>query len=286
MKALLKLLTIIIVIGFNSCEKPNDTFIEKETNNSIPHPEAIFPQKMKTTQKLIAKIQKNGHEFSFLKVGNISENNILITEKLYGELEAKKDLSVFKINDNSTPFSIFINHTDKNIAIPLEIAQTVNQQVLNKFNRKIASYATSLELLDKNDPDHFIKTACTDIGDEMFLKEYCNKSLTSLPNDILHCDSLTSRLVGRSSIYEDQWNEFSNTILVTNVVCGVTRIQFYGWDGFGAWQLEAEVDYPDGIYKSQYMTSIKTERHVLRSHPEKDGGAFRSHTRFINTNIE
>jgi len=284
-KLQLSSIALAMILSFTACEKSNDPLLEEQVVSSTPTIDAALPEETPTNQKLVAKIQKDGHEYTFLKFGADSENNILITEKLYGSEEAKKDLSLFTINDNSTPFDVFIRITDNNVAIPSEIAKTIGNHLIEASKRNISNSKTTLEILDPNYEDYpypVDDTACTDVGDTEFLEEYCGVPIISLPNDISYCDSNRERLVGRSTRYGGQWKELTNTILLTNVVCGITRIQFYGWDGLGSWVLEAQVDYPDGVYSTKYTTSRKTERYVRRSRPYNDGGSFRSYTRFVD----
>ena len=108
----------------------------------------------------------------------------------------------------------------------------------------------------------------------------------STPTDIRFCDNGLWNSLTRNSYYGNDWKEVDDTYTRTNVVCGLTRVQFYAWENTSFWPfsdwkwvLKYQTDLPDGNWYSYYYTSTNTERQVKRTRPT-NSGSFRAYTRF------
>ncbi len=272
-----------------SCEKNEIDEIEQTNSsteqaiNETPTEGAIFPTEVSETAIEVAKIQKNGHEYRFIAIGENDE--MVVIEKLYGEAENNFEDS--SLESGLTPYEAFISLTDASIQVPERIAKTASEAVLKSSNRPVSASFSPVEILDANYAETTNRMACTDIGSTGFRNSYCGGTpVTSRPSDIRFCDNGTWTSNTRNSYYGGDWKELDDTYTWTNVICGLTRVQFYAWESSGiwpfnsySWKLKHQVDFTNGIWYAYYYTSSNTERQVKRTRPNNTG-SFRAYTRF------
>ncbi|WP_299890721.1 hypothetical protein [uncultured Lacinutrix sp.] len=285
LKKYLVLATLALFIA--SCEKTE--IIEESPNNEqelneTPTDDAVFPTEVSEIAKEIAKIQKNGHEYRFIAVGE--NDDMVVIEKLYGMAEKNSESS--NIDGELTPFEIFIALTDAAVKVPERIAITAKESIYKNSGRQIDKSNFPVEILDVNYSDSLTQKGCYDVGYTGFRNSYCGGTpVTSTPTDIRFCDNGLWTSNTRNSHYGGSWRERDDIQTWTNVVCGLTRVQFYAWKSSGiwpfnsySWHLQYQVDFTNGIWYANYYTSDYTERQVKRTRPT-NSGSFRAYTRFF-----
>jgi|GEM_PF-3844730 len=279
------LLAIFAVSVFlTSCEQDGidiSDVVESEVDqqiSEIPTDDATFPTEMEYDQKLVAKIQKDGHELQFYRIGDEDISGIVTLEQVYGDARAKEESHYTSIDDGSTPFDHFIRLTDADVPIPLAIAETAKENALEASGRSTTNLTEPLMLLDEN----FIKMpedrGCTDLGYNSFRQKHCGSYVASKPSDIKYCDSGKWTSLSRNS-YFDGWREGQTARTKTNVICGTTRIEFFGWYN-GRWNLNHRVDLSDGSWTTTVNYSYPVEMRVKRSR-RNNSGSFRAYTQFL-----
>lgn len=281
-----KTLIIAILFGaaFVACEKEEAIEEQQVELNDVPTKDAILPTEVSMNSRLVAKVQKNGHEFSFIALGE--EDDVVVIERLYGDAYNKQEKGVIK-NEKLTPYDIFVKVTNKNVEVPERIAKTASEGVLKSSGRQIQKSEKPVEILDANYNKFAQKAACYDVGATNFRNTYCYAPVGSTPSNIEFCDegARTSPLT-RNSYFGGSWRELDDTRTWTNVICGRVRVQFYAWEKDGIWPwsnhkwfLKYQVDFDNGIWWANYLTSSNTERKVVRTRISSTG-KYRSYTRF------
>ena len=280
---------ILLVAGliFTSCEEHNteDAVSDEQLQekNSTPTEDAQYLNDITVSSFEVAKIQKNGHEYKFLAIGD--QDEMIVAETLYGDAAKSGEESLHSIDQ--TPFNLFISVTSSGVAVPERIALTAKEDELSKSGRAVEKTGRLLEIKDPNYTESIAQKACYDIGATDFLNNYCGGvPVVSTPTDIRFCDNGLWNSLTRSSIYGGDWKEPDDTYTRTNVVCGLTRLQFYAWENTASWPfsdwkwvLKYQVDLPNGYWYYYYYTSTNTERQVKRTRPTSTG-SFRAYTRF------
>ncbi|MFD2561400.1 hypothetical protein [Aquimarina rubra] len=287
-KSIFKTLAVVFTIGIalvscdNKEEELQDETLQKV--NETPTEDAVYPTEVSETSLEIAKIQKDGHEYRFIAVGE--NDDMVVIEKLYGIAEKSNEDS--SLGEELTPFDIFVSLTNTKLPVPERIAKTAEQSALANSGRQINKSLAPLEILDPNYTDTGIQKACYDVGSTGFRNSYCGGTpVVSTPTDIRFCDNGLWYSNTRNSYYGGSWRERDDVYTWTNVVCGLTRVQFYAWKSSGiwpfnsySWQLQYQVDFTNGIWYAYYYTSDYTEREVRRTRPT-NSGSFRAYTRFF-----
>ncbi|WP_281989449.1 hypothetical protein [Aquimarina aggregata] len=279
------MMAIILSIGFIACEK--EEVIEGDSKaelNEEPTKDAVLPTEVSQDFRSIAKVQKDGHEFNFIALGQ--EDEMVVVERLYGEALINQEKGL--INDKEkTAFDVFAQVTAQNVLVPNRIAMTANKDVLKSSGRQVLKSEEYLEILDDAYAELTEKAACYNVGATNFRNTYCNAPVSSTPSNIEFCDegARTSPLT-RSSYFGGAWRELDDTRTWTNVICGRVRVQFYAWEKDGIWPwsdykwfLKYQVDFDNGIWWANYLTSTNTERKVVRTRISSNG-SYRSYTRF------
>ncbi|WP_025742183.1 hypothetical protein [Aquimarina pacifica] len=269
MKKLFYVLPIVSALFLFSCEREDSTdFIDEDAQletdiNSVQ----VAPKQVE-----VARVQKNGHEFKFLEVG--TEGNILVVHKLNEFADQNDPVAMLLDDTERTPFDIFLGITDASIAVPASIAKTAAMGALEQSKRATGNTGASLELLEPNFGS-VQKASCYDVGAAVFANTYCYAPVVSTPTNIEFCDSGLWNTNIRNSVFGGSWRYLDDTTTWTNVVCGLTRMQFYGNS-----VLEAQVDLNNGIWKINYYTGTNKKRQVKRYRPQNTG-SFRAFTRFF-----
>ncbi|WP_438710140.1 hypothetical protein ACSTS3_13295 [Aquimarina muelleri] len=278
------IIVIVLSIGFIACEKEEVVEQQQIVLNEEPTKDAVLPTDVSMHSRLVAKVQKQGHEFSFIALGE--EDDIVVIERLYGDAYSNQEKGVIK-NEELTPFDVFVQVTDNNIEVPDRIAKTASKEALKASNRQIQKFEKQVEILDANYVELNQKAACYDVGATNFRNTYCYAPVSSTPSNIEFCDegARTSALT-RESYFGGSWRELDDTRTWTNVICGRVRVQFYAWEKDGIWPwsdykwfLKYQVDFDNGIWYANYLTSSNTERKVVRKRTSGTG-SYRSYTRF------
>lgn len=269
MKNIVYVLPIVSALFFASCEKEDSTdFIEPEAQIEIDQNGTQQVPK----QVEVAKIQKNGHEFTFLEVG--TEGDLLVMHKL-NALASEGDTVAMLLDDTQhTPFDIFTGITDASVAVPTSIANTATELAVTQSKRAVSDAVEVVEILEPTFANTQ-KASCYDVGAAVFASTYCYAPVISTPTNIEFCDSGLWYTNIRNSVFGGSWRYLDDTTTWTNVVCGLTRMQFFGND-----VLEAQVDLNNGIWKINHYTGTNKRRQVKRYRPQSTG-KFRAFTRFF-----
>jgi len=210
---------------------------------------------------------------------------MVVLEKLYGE--AEKNVEDSNMN-GLNPFELFTFLTDASVSVPNRIAITAEESTVNNSRRQISTSIAPVEILDPNFVETTSRMACYDVGYTAFRNTHCGGTpVVSTPSDIRFCDNGTRTSLTRSSYYGGDWKELDDIQTRTNVICGITRLQFYAWQSSGiwpfnnwAWNLYYQVDLQNGIWYINRYTSTNTERRVKRT-VIGNTGKFRAYTRFF-----
>ncbi|WP_298311788.1 hypothetical protein [uncultured Aquimarina sp.] len=286
-KSIFKTLAIAMTLGvvFVACEDKEEELQDEQLQevNPIPSKNAAYVNELDQTSFEVAKIQKNGHEYHFIAVGD--EEEMIVAETLYGDAAKNAEESLHSLDQS--PFNLFISLTKSSVPVPERIAKTAKGSEFNQSGRNLEKSNALLEINDLNYSDFAIQKSCYDIGSTDFRNIYCGGvPVTSTPTDIRFCDNGLWNSLTRSSIYGGDWKELDDTYTRTNVVCGLTRLQFYAWENTASWPfsdwkwvLKYQVDLPNGYWYYYYYTSTNTERQVKRTRPT-NSGSFRAYTRF------
>ncbi|WP_298546306.1 hypothetical protein [uncultured Aquimarina sp.] len=287
-KSIFKTLAIVMTFGvvFVACEDREEELQDEQLQevHETPTKDAIYPTEVSETSLEVAKIQKNGHEYRFIAVGE--NDDMVVIEKLYGTAEKSNEDS--NLGEDLTPFDIFVSLTNASIQVPERIAKTAEGSALANSGRQINESLAPIEILDPSYTDSTIEKACYDVGSTGFRNSYCGGTpVTSTPTDIRFCDNGLWYSNTRNSHYGGSWRERDDINTWTNVKCGLTRVQFYAWKSSGiwpfnsySWQLHYQVDFTNGIWYANYYSSDYTEREVRRTRPT-NSGSFRAYTRFF-----
>lgn len=272
----------LILVG---CEQKEEELPEEQQLqevNTSPTKDAEYVNTINHTSFDVATIQKNGHEYHFIALGE--EDEMIVAETLYGEAAKNKEESLHSVE--LSPFNLFISLTKSDIAVPERIAKTAKESELSQSQRKVEKSGVLFEIKDP-EYDSIQQKACYDIGSTNFRNSYCGGvPVVSTPTDVRFCDNGLWNSLTRSSYYGGDWKELDDTYTRTNVVCGLTRLQFYAWENTASWPfsdwkwvLKYQVDMPNGYWYYYYYTSTNTERQVKRTRPNNTG-SFRAYTRF------
>ncbi|WP_299443089.1 hypothetical protein [uncultured Aquimarina sp.] len=286
-KSIFKTLAIAMTLGvvFVACDTHEEELPDEQLQElqETPTKNAKYVNELNQTSFEVAKIQKDGHEYHFIAVGD--EEEMIVAETLYGDAAKNAEESLHSIDQS--PFNLFVSLTASSVSIPERISKTAKDSELQQSGRNVEKSDVLLEIKDPNYTDISTEKACYDIGSTDFRNIYCGGvPVVSTPTDIRYCDNGLWYSLTRSSIYGGDWKELDDTYTRTNVVCGLTRLQFYAWENTASWPfsdwkwvLKYQVDLPNGYWYYYYYTSTNTERQVKRTRPT-NSGSFRAYTRF------
>lgn len=277
MKTKILMIAITLSLGFIACEKPNNKLLQEQQISEVTTKDAIFPTEMTYEQRLVAKVQKDGHELEFYTMGDKDRSGILTLEQVYGDAEINEESHYTIVDDGSTPFDHFIRLTNTNVAVPLEIAQTAQGNALETSGRNTTNLTEPLMILDKNFTKELQNRGCTDLGYNGFRERACGGSVISTPTDIKFCDSGTWTWLNRAS-YFDGTQKVRTVTTKTNVICGLVRVEFLLWYD-GKWNLGGQIDLVDGGWSVSAFWPGEYAALVKRSRPN-NSGSFRAYTRF------
>lgn len=279
-------MVVVLCTVFIACEK--ETVVQEDQQqvelNEEPTKDAVLPEEVSQNSRLVAKVQKDGHEFSFIALGE--EDDMVVLEKLYGD-DHQEIENGRRETDDLTPFEVFVKITDANIKVPSRIVKTVGEEVLKSSGRQVQEVQVYFEALDPNYIEMTNRVACYNVGATNFRNIYCNAPVSSTSTNIEFCDEAarTSSLT-RSSVFGGSWREMDDTRTYTNVICGRVKVRFYAWEKDGIWPwsnykwfLKYQVYLDNGIWYANYFTSRNTERKVIRNRVFSNG-SYRSYTRF------
>jgi len=291
------LLAIFAVSVFlTSCEQDAidiPSVVESEVDqqiSEIPTDDAAFPTEMEYDQKLVAKIQKDGHELEFLSVGPPETRSFLIVETLYGEAEENESEAFHTTSENAeegeSVFDIFMKITDSNTQIPEEIALTAKGDQLELSGRTVMDNKHTLEILDSayTEPSTVESRGCEseDLGWTPFRNRYCwGNYVNSRPTDIRFCDSGKWTNYVRNSYYGGSWRGMRRMYVGLNTVCGYSNVKFYHYI-FGKWHLITQYTVGPGKRNFSHYSPAgapKTCKSIRISRPYNTG-YFRASSRF------
>ncbi len=273
MKNLLYTLMCIGVLLFVSCDKDEaNEVLEDSVVNDNSSEEIVSSDQLKVEQKLLAKIQKNGHEFKFIQIGK--EGDIVIGHQVSENYTKNDQFATLLDDEKQTPFDLFISLTNKTIEVPAAIAATSKNGALELSGRKSSTKTAPIELLETGFST-MSKAACYDVGANKFRQVYCDAPVISTPTSIEFCDNGTWNTLHRSSFFDGKWRLLDDITTWTNVICGITRMQFLTDNN-----VVFQVDMGNGIWKYRWYTSNNKKRRVKRFRPYNTG-KFRAFTKFF-----
>ncbi len=256
---------------FVSCDKDeSNEIIEDSIVNDNSTEEITTSNQLE--KRLLAKIQKNGHEFKFIQVGK--KGDIVIGHQVSENYTNNDQFATLLDDENKTPFDLFISLTDKTIEVPASIAATSKNGALELSGRKSSTKIAPIVLLEPGFAK-MSKAACYDVGAKKFREVYCDAPVVSTPTSIEFCDNGTWNTLYRNSVFDGIWRLVDDTTTWTNVICGLTRLQFLEENA-----VVYQVDLTNGIWKYHYYTSSNKKRRVKRFRPNNTG-KFRAYTKFF-----
>ncbi len=282
-KSIFKFLMFMMILGavFIACEKSSDELPAEQNQemDSTPTEDAVLPTVESKESREVARIQKNGHDFTFIAVGD--KDDMVITEELYGGAEKKKEDSKMNKEQKQTPFDIFIRITQENVAVPDRIAITADESTLRASGRKIMKTGSSVKIMDTNYTVSSQKWG-TSVGYNTFQTTYCQSPVTSTPTNIEFCNPERRTLLIKSSIFGGQWKNIDDIYTVVNNIGNQTRVRFYAsrWNLFEGthWELDKSVYINSSIGFATYYSSEYTRRRVRIN--GISGARFRAFIRF------
>ncbi|WP_299894735.1 hypothetical protein [uncultured Aquimarina sp.] len=283
-KTLALMLTMIIAY---SCEKPqSESSSEQDLIGELN--DDILPK-----SREIAHIQKNGLDVKLFEIGDENDNEYEIFQliKLY-DYDLLKNEELMIEMENHSPFELFIELTDQDVAIPEALAKAAGYDAFQESGRTMDSSLKKVEILDNNYEEIFEKSSsCYNESENTFRSQRCQVPLNSNPDYIEFCDSQTWTNNTRQSVFGGNWRKLNEAFTWTNVICGQTIVKFYRY--IDTWQLRKEVELENGIWNSSYWTvhivdpswpPFSPERRygrrlrVVRN--QSSTGSFRAYTRF------
>ena len=265
----------VLLLFVTSCGKKNvelDTAEQSVSEILRDHDEAPI-----YNSHVVAKIQKDGHEYQFVAIGD--EGDLVILEKLYGEAEENFEHS--NVADEDTPYDVFLRITDNNVEVPLRIAETVDESEIENSNRQITTSSSRLEILDPEYSDYNTEDrGCYDVGYNGFRNSYCMSGGNRY--DRRFCENWLQTWDYQGSAVGNGSNppRLKKVRTWTNVLCGTTTVKIHKQTGHYTYPLVYQVNFNNGIWYCNYHASSGEYWHVHRI--TSGGSKFRAFTRFCN----
>ncbi len=226
----------------------------------------------------VATIQKDGHEYQFIALGE--EGEMVIIENLYGL--AAENYEDTGIADDATPYDVFMSLTNEDVKVPLHIAATVDESVIAASNREIAESPAHLMIEDPNYSTEIMTEdrGCYDVGWTNFFETYCGgqSSYYSLPQERKFCDRGLKIVLARDS----RDLKCKKVKTWTNSVCGNTLVTVWrSRDAYSGGPLtkKYQKSFPNGIWYLNYYSSTYEYFRVHRTVTSNNTN-FRAWTKF------
>ena len=285
------LLTVLTL--FTACEQEEIPPVQEKDKDDFAI--ELNDDQEEAPSRLLAKIQKDGLEYTFMEIGDTEDNEyeVLLLTRVYDN-RALENTEALLTLEASSPLENYTANTDDPVTVQAPIVKIAGQETLKAISRDTYSEETPITILEagtENGAAH--RSGCYDVTEPVFRDDYCNVPLVSSPNDIEFCDSGTWTSHVRNSTYNGSWRELNEVFTWTNVICGTTKLQFYRYKG--SWQMRKEVILDRGIWRANYWTvTITEETPWLPFSPEIRSGSrlqvqrsqetnenyFRAYTRF------
>lgn len=261
-----------------SCGKNEEVGVEIPEEEQIEIPTDVLESTAPPAVEL-AKIQKDGHEYIFEVIGE--ENEIVILENLYG-ISALENYDNSITAESNNAFEVFVALTNDNVKVPLRIAATVDESVIEASNREIDESESFFQILDPNyetEVSEMEERGCYDVGWTTFRNNYCGPWQPSTTSDLRFCDPSLKTWLYRYSVINNS-TDFKKVRTWTNVVCGYTRISIFDTNGWDQYTKLYEKNLSNGLWWVNLFPNVPEYRVVGRQ--AKNGGKFRAYTRFSN----
>lgn len=289
---------LLLSMSFIACNKSTDlqdqqfSDLQDQQYSDVPTDDALFPTEMEHEQRLVAVVQKDGHELQFLSYGDPEENNLLMIEGLYGEAAENGPEALYLSSENTnqdveiSAFDIFMKMTDSTTEVPEEIALTAKNDQFELSGRSIMNSHNTLEILDKAADEQLEARSCTnaDLKWSRFRRNACwGDAFNSNAADIRFCDSGTWISHIRNS-YFSGWRTTKRVRSAINNVCTEVKVNFYNWSN-GKWVLNASPTLgTNRFYYLLYASHSSGQKKYwsVRSNRLRNTGYFRSSTRFYD----
>lgn len=285
---LLKSLTMatVLSLSFVACEK--NINLEEQIGSEMPTADAPLPTEMKYEQKLVAKIQKDGHQIEFVASTHPDIKEMITIESLYGDAASRSNEPFYNAPEwGKTPYQLFIDLTASEEPIPLEIALTAKDKSAEMTSRKILHFDQTVELLDRKYTDNSAARGC--LGDDRGYSanvSNCGIPFYSYYENIRFCDSYANTgVINRKSKFGGSWLKARYAHNAINVTCGQVRNSYYVWkqvNGKYKWVLVLNADVSSGNYSVNGGSTNGTAYYrYLRRTPWSSNKHYRMYTRFL-----
>jgi len=226
-----------VSVFFTSCEQSTiditqTDLVDQQISELPTLDDTNLPIEEEYPSKLIATIQKDGHQVKFHSTGSPENLGIFMEESLYGIAFRNQEEYHLEKEEGSNPFDVFLALTDNEVSIPKAIANSAKDNLLQLSGRQVMETGKSLKLLDVNYTEEDVEVTfrgCDgDVGYSNFKNWYCK---ASQPWNINHCgaDEMTNRSQWHS-FYEGQFQYHHNTRVRVNNTCNGVEVYFYSID--------------------------------------------------------
>lgn len=246
----LLILSLILSFGFLACDKQIDllegTQTHDETTLKMPVMDDVNVEE-ETPARLIATIQKNGHEIIFSE----EEHGVGMEESLYGRAyDSNEAYYLSEIGEKKTPFEVFTALTDKTVDIPQSIANSASKSQIEASGRKVQKLTKPVELLDESYTEHPTLRNCYSamMSSGAFRSKYCS-SQSSQSWSIKYCIGYTEQFetIGKGSKYNGKWQKHKNTRVGLNNGCGKMYLRYYAYNtSTKSWKVVRNKTFHDG----------------------------------------
>ncbi|MHA7055859.1 hypothetical protein ACWGOQ_0001465 [Aquimarina sp. M1] len=293
-KIKLKTLMIpLLILVFYSCELEETNEAIDFDQTTVEAPENFVENQPKAS--IIATIQNDGMEYTFIEIENENKNDydIFLKGKVY-DYEKLTDIDWMRDIEGRNPFETFVAITDDNISIPETLAKLGGLEAVKASGRTIENAKTAIYISDPNFEQIKQKSsACYNESESTFRNQRCLVPLSSNPDYIEFCDSGIWTSHTRNSTFGGNWRKLNEAFTWTNVICGSTSVKFYRHKG--SWQLRKEVQLDSGIWYSSYWTVTITQQNPwlpfspeirtgsrlrVKRNQNTSNNSFRAYTRF------
>jgi len=242
-----------------------------------------LPTEEEYPSKLIATIQKDGHEIKFHSTGSPENPGIFMEESLYGTALRNQEEYHLAKDEGSNPFDAFVALTDTEVSIPKAIANSAKDNLLELSGRKVMETGKSLELLDANHSEeeaNITDRGCSgDIGYSNFKNWYCKASHSW---NINKCGA--SQRSSRSywySFFNYKKEYHQNTRVRVNNTCKSVFVYFYSYNtSLGKFVFDkSAVTKKSGNHYFSMWTSTKSYKRLVID--PISGARYRSLVNFV-----
>jgi len=238
----LSMICLALIFCFISCDKSTD--LQEEGASQLSETPTMDDSDFDPStvveypSKLIATIQKDGHQITFSTTGPPESQGILMAESLYG-MALENGEFITGLSEETTPFDIFLAMTDKEVDVPMSIATSAKDNQLELSGRDVQETNRMLNLLDENYTEP--EAAMTEVRscyDLPWLSCYPDLSW-----NLSSCDFMGTGKQSTKFSYAAGWKKVRKISARVSHNCGRIGLFFFYWDrtSGGNWALASGV---------------------------------------------